>query len=155
MATKPKDTFFDNYAFGTIASPEKIDTDELLTWFRDHDIIAGVAPVDTDCYKFYVPMLQAPDSDKTLIGVVTPDGDLDFKLLASQLTFDLAKKFSANVFIDDDGDDFADFLAVVFLQEMPGVPDHGQRFGFREQHLDRVTDRIEGQGRVVVCPEQQ
>lgn len=119
MATKPKDTFFDNYAFGTIASPDNIEIDELLAWFRDHDIIAGVTPVDTDAYEFYVPMLQTPDSDKTLIGVVTPDGNFDFKLLASQLAFDLAKKFSANVFIAGDGDDFADWTHAPKTKELP------------------------------------
>ena len=110
MATKPKDTFFDNYAFGTIASPEKIDTDELLTWFRDHDIIAGVARTDKHTYEFYLPMFENPYvEDKTLIGTVTPEGDLDFKLLSDQIALELANDFSADVYMDSASYDFADW----------------------------------------------
>lgn len=111
MNTKPKDTFFDNYAFGTIASPDNIETDELLAWFRDHDIVAGVARTsDNHTYEFYVPMFENPFiEDKTLVGTVTPDGDLDFKLLSDQFALELANDFSADVYMDSASYDFADW----------------------------------------------
>lgn len=93
-----RDDFFERYAFGTISSPTDLTTTDLVDWFTDNSIVAGLWTLDDKNFEFIVPINP---NDYEFVYTVDKNGEIDDSLLIEQLAVLIAKRFSVDVTINE------------------------------------------------------
>ena len=105
-----RENTLNNFAYATLSSPSEIDYERLAKWFRDNSIIAGLQSIDKKMYNIILPVQYSDQG--ALVGVVSNDKDLDFRLVDDQLALLLGREFSADVVVHDGFNYSADWSGV-------------------------------------------